>query len=132
MPSAKKLSGLCHNIAHHAVSGLSFVHPHVVATCRSGGLDFLSVDLLQADPCPERFRDVTPLRLSLRALKSKLESMLASEGFSLSDLAAAELTFRPFSKDSDDYSSVCYARLRSKTGHTYEHVVDCSGESRSA
>jgi hypothetical protein len=28
MPRRKRLRSVCHSIAHHAVSGLSYVHPH--------------------------------------------------------------------------------------------------------
>ena len=130
MPSAKHLSSVCHSIAHHAVSGLSFVHPHVLAACRGAGLDEMSVDLLDMDPCPERFRGIKPLRLSLQALRSKLEGILVAEGFSLADLSCARLTFSPASKDSDDYCSVCRSTLTTTTGRTYEHIVDYLGKTR--
>jgi hypothetical protein len=129
MASAKRLNSVCHSIAHHAVSGLSYVHPHVLATCRSAGLEEMTVDLLDAEPCPPRFRGVEPLRLSLRGLREKLESILTTEGFSLSDLAVAELTFRRDSQFHDDYSSICCVKLVSKAGRIYEHRVDYVGRS---
>ena len=130
MPSVKHLNSVCHSIAHHAVSGLSFVHPHVLMACRGAGLDRMCVNLLDPEPCPERFRDIEPLRLSLGALRSKLEGILAAEGFSLGDLSSAQLTFAPASQDCDDYSSVCHAVLTSTTGRTYEHIVDSMGTTR--
>jgi hypothetical protein len=132
MPSVKHLNSVCHSIAHHAVSGVSFVHPHVLAACRSAGLDRMCVNLLDNEPCPESFRDIEPLRLSLRALRSKLEGILNAEGFSMADLSFAQLTFSPASNDSDEYCSVCRAILTSTTGRTYEHVVDYLGTTRNA
>ena len=130
MPSVKHLNSVCHSIAHHAVSGLSFVHPHVLAACRGAGLDQMSVDLLDPEPCPERFRGTEPLRLSLRALRGKLDEILVAEGFSLGDLSSAQLTFAPASQGCDDYCSICHAVLTSATGHTYEHIVDYLGTTR--
>ena len=129
MPSAKHLSSVCHSIAHHSVSGVSFVHPHVLAACRAAGLDHMSVNLIDTEPCPERFRDIEPLRLSLAGLKTKLEAILSAEGFSMADLSSARLTFTPAFNDSD-YCSVCRATLTSAAGRTYEHVVDYLGATR--
>jgi hypothetical protein len=129
MASAKRLNSVCHSIAHHAVSGLSYVHPHVLATCRGAGLEEMAVNLLDAEPCPQRFRDIEPLRLSLRGLREKLEGILTTEGFSLADLSAADVTFRRDSRFRDDYCSICHARLVSKAGRVYEHRVDYVGRS---
>lgn len=130
MPSAKRLNSVCHSVAHHAVSGLSYIHPHVLATCRSAGVEQMDIDLLDREPCPPQFRDIEPLRLSLRALREKFESVLASEGFSIADLSRAQLTFSRDSAFSDDYCSVCRAKLTSKAGRDYEHLVDCLGRER--
>jgi hypothetical protein len=55
MTSIKKLSSVCHNIAHHAVSGLSYVHPHLRQACKGIGIDTITIDLLREQPCPDRF-----------------------------------------------------------------------------
>jgi hypothetical protein len=89
----------------------------------------MSVDLLDVEPCPPAFRGIEPLRLSLRGLREKLETILASEDFSLTDLSSAQLTFRPDSRFHDDHCSFCHARLVSKAGRTYEHLVDYLGRS---
>src|SRR5436190_19955216 len=93
MPSRKRLKSVCHSIAHHAASDLSFVHPHVMHACRAAGVEQMDINLLETDPCPSQFRDSEPLRLSLRALREKFEGILASEGFSLRDIERAELSF---------------------------------------
>ena len=48
MASAKRLNSVCHSIAHQAVSGLSYVHPHVLATCCNSGVEEMTVDLLDS------------------------------------------------------------------------------------
>jgi hypothetical protein len=65
----------------------------------------------------------------LRGLREKFESILTSEGFSFVDLSVAELTFRRDSQFSDDYCSICHAKLVSKAGRIYEHRVDYVGRS---
>jgi len=87
MPSEKRLISVCHNIAHQAASGLSFVHPHALAACLKSGAESITADLLASEPCPECFRGIDPLRLSLKALRAKFESILSTEGFSSTDLA---------------------------------------------
>lgn len=128
MPSTKRLNSVCHSIAHHAVSGLSFIHPHVLETCRSAGVQHVSIDLLDPEPCPKEFRVVLPLLLSLRCLRTKLDEILTAEGFSLSDLSRASLTFFPDPRLHDDCSSICHSILTTVTGRTYEHVINCLGE----
>jgi hypothetical protein len=130
MPSTKRLNSVCHSIAHHAVSALSYVHPHLLIACRGAGLKRLAVELLEADPCPARFQHIAPLKLSLGALRSKFEDILRAEGFSLSEVSRACLTFRPDLQQNDDYCSICRAVLISRTGRTYEHEVDWLGQSR--
>ena len=81
-------NSVCHSIAHHAVSGLSHIHPHVLLACRAGGVSQMAVSLLEPEPCPESFRSIEPLRLSLRGLRARFGEILAAEGFSAADLSA--------------------------------------------
>ena len=132
MPSQKRLSSICQSIAHHAVSGISYIHPHVLQACRSARLKEIAVSLLDSEPCPELFRHLEPLRLSLRGLRTRFEEILATEGFSLADSAEATLTFSPDPQVSDDYSTICRSRLTSNTGRSYMHTIDTLGQSRNS
>jgi hypothetical protein len=132
MPSQKRLNSICRSIAHHAVSGISYIHPHMLQACRAAGQPHMTVSLLESEPCPESFRGIEPLRLSLRALRKRFEEILAAEGFSVADLAEASLTFSPDPQFSDDYCTVCHSRLTSHTGRSYEHTIDCLGQPRHA
>lgn len=127
-----RLDNVCQSIAHHAASGVSYVHPHVLTACRRAGVDHMSLDLLDSEPCPETFRDIEPLCVSLRKLRDTFEHILNAEGCSIADLSFAQLTLSPDPAFSDDYCSICRAKLTSKTGQTYEHVADCLGQERSA
>lgn len=128
MPSLKRLSSVCHSIAHHAASGLSFIHPHLRRACRDIGIDVLTIDLKSEEPCPERFRTIEPVRLSLGALRKKAEEILASEGFTLHELDGLELLvdFRP--SFPDDYCSNCYAMVRHKSGKVFRDGVNYLGD----
>jgi len=128
MTSAKRLRSVCHSIAHHAVSGLSYIHPHLLEAARSAGVAQIEVQLLETDPCPERFRSNEPLRKSLKTLKDKFEAILKSEGFSLSDLAHAKLSFTADPAQNDNHCSICRANLSPLKGESVEYVVNYMGQ----
>jgi len=127
MASRKRLRSVCHSIAHHSVSGLSFVHPHVLRACRAAGLKQMRIQLLDTEPCPEPFRPIEPLRLSLRSLREKLEHILASEGFALTDLRNAEVRFEADPTQCDDHCSICLASLAPLAGDPVQCKVDYLG-----
>jgi hypothetical protein len=128
MTSIKKLNSVCHNIAHHAVSGLSYVHPHLRQACKAIGIDTITIDLQREQPCPDRFLDIEPLRLSLKALQQKFKEILRAEGFTIDEVGAIELRFEFTVEFADDYCSNCYARLVSNTGKVYEQAVNYFGQ----
>lgn len=128
MPSIKRLSSVCHSIAHHAVSGLSYVHPHLRQACKAVGIDTITIDLTREQPCPAQFLSIDPLRLSLKALQEKFKGILKSEGFTTNEIDVIELRFEFTEEFPDDYCSNCYARLVSSTGKVYEHAVNYFGE----
>jgi hypothetical protein len=113
------------------VSGLSYVHPHVMRACRNAGVSSMQVNLLVADPCPPQFAEIEPLRSSLKSLREKFETILASEGFSVSDLSLAILCFTP-DPGKDDYCTVCHAILQSKDQEPVEYIVNYLGQTLSA
>lgn len=118
---------MCHSIAHHAVSGFSYVHPHVLRACRGAGNGKMEVNLLLADPCPPQLSEIEPLRLALKGLRKKLKSILTAEGFSLSDLSLATLCFAP-DPGKDDYCSICHATLKSEDQDPVEYIVNYLGQ----
>lgn len=125
MASQKRLKSVIQSIAHHSVSGLSFIHPHLGKACKEKGLPFIRIDLLAENPCPEIFRKYEPLQLSLFELKNKFNEILNLEGFNSSDLKSVFLTFQISSWD--NYSAICDARLVSSKNRRYEYKVDYMG-----
>jgi len=128
MPSIKRLSSVCHSIAHHAVSGLSYVHPHLRQACKTVGINMVTIDLMREQPCPDQFLSIDPLRLSLKALQEKFKEILKAEGFTIDEIEAIELRFEFTEEFPDDYCNNCYARLVSRSGKVYEHAVNYIGE----
>jgi hypothetical protein len=129
MRSTKRLRSVCHSIAHHSVSGLSFLHPHLLSACRRSGIDELVVSLLDKEPCPVALRGDRALASALVSLRAKLESILASEDLSLAELSKARLTFAADTRYSDDCATVCRAELALASGGACEYTVDCLGAS---
>jgi len=91
----------------------------------------MQVNLLLADPCPPQFVEIEPLRLSLKALREKFETILASEGFFVSDLSLATLCFTP-DPGKDDYCTICHATLKSKDQELVEYIVNYLGQTLDA
>ena len=131
MASLKRLNSVCQSIGHHAVSGLSYVNPHLSRVCKAKGLDTAEINLLNVDPYPEEIEKVEPLQKALLALKEKFEKILNSEGFTIQDVTSVRIEFRFPAKYKDDYSSDCYVFLVHKSGKAFAHGVDFVGKSLS-
>lgn len=127
MTSTKRLNSVAHSIAHHAVSGLSYLHPHLSKACEAEGTTCVEIELLAEAPCPIRFRSITPALLSVRELKSFYLRLLKSEGFKQGDLTETHLLFSFDLKRFDHYRSVCTATLKAKDGKVFEKTVDYMG-----
>ena len=79
------------------------------------------------DPCPEQFRNIEPLRLSLQSLRTKFVEILEAEGFTMEDIKAIDLDFQ-FKQALDNYCSICHARLVHRSGKVSSFVVDYGGQ----
>lgn len=127
MATHKRLNSVSHSIAHHAVSGLSYLHPHLCRACKLENLNSVTVELLEENPYPKCLQSCNPLELALLALKEKLSQILISEGYSLSELTSAKLRFEFEPSFKDDYCSNCCAQLTAKSGKSYEAFVGWLG-----
>jgi hypothetical protein len=116
MSSQRALAGVAHDIAHHAGSGLSYVHPHLYPVCKAAGLREATIDLLAEAPYPLGLPQAEPLRLSLIALRNKFFAILSANGFVPSDVAAVSLRFQFPLLGADGYTCQVGARLQSSHG----------------
>lgn len=124
MSSQRALAGVTHDIAHHAGSGLSYLHPHLYQACKAIGVREAIVDLLENAPYPPGFPQIEPLRLSLAALRDKSFAILSANGFAPLDVAAISLRFQFPLLGADGYTCQVAARLQSSEGRLFTAVVD--------
>ncbi|OHU85381.1 MULTISPECIES: hypothetical protein [Pseudoalteromonas] len=114
------------SLAHHAVSALSFVHPHLGQACEEAGLDSIEIYLSDAEPCPKRFLNIEPLRLALNTLKETLYGLVTAEGFEPKDIESAKMVFEFKHGQLGHYCSVCTASLVSAS-KTYQSKANYFG-----
>ena len=99
MASLKPLKGVAYDIAHHAQSGLSYLHPHMGELCREAGITEATVDLLAENSYPPELRVYKPLKLAIGALKEKLFSILSKREMSLDYIKELKLRFVFYTAD---------------------------------
>ena len=124
MPSYKLLNGVAHDIMDHAMSGLSYLHPHLSQTCRSAQISDVTLDLMRESPLPATIQQYQPLVMACQTLHRTFVAILTKMGFTLADLSAASLTFHVLQDAPDDYSYVsCTSELISARGRSYRHEM---------
>jgi hypothetical protein len=129
MPSRKRLKSVCHSIAHHSVSGLSYLHPHALRSCRDLGICYLRFSLLSSDPCPLEFSHFGPLRSALRTLSDTFREILGSEGFTPDSLTSATMLILPDNQCLDDHCTTAHCEITTTDGAHYESAVNYMGHS---
>lgn len=130
MPTHKRLKSVTQSIAHHAVSGLSFVHPYLGVALQKIGKNSTEIDLLAEDSCPENFARIGAVSASLCGLKKTFEDLLNTEGFNLDHISSATLTFYFDFDHFDSSCSICRCDLISKEGRNYSYTVDFRGKTQ--
>ena len=123
MPSRKHLNGAAYDIMHHAVSGLSYLHPHIAQTCRAAGLPALTLDLMRPSPLPPDISAEEPCVLATQTLHRTFVTLLQKIGFTLDDISSATLTFSAPRSSDDDYTLACRSELVTTDGKRYEHQM---------
>jgi len=123
MASMKLLQSVAHDIAHHAQSGLSWVHPHLGQACRAAGSLVVQIQLTGDDPYPRELAPLGPLKLALSGLCEKFWSILAAHHLERSSVTQARLSFSFAESRRDDYLSEVAASITGSNGRTYEARV---------
>jgi hypothetical protein len=118
MPKIRDLKAVAHDLVDHAMSGLSFLHPHVWNYARQITVGEFTVDLLH-DSAPNLGEVPEPLRLATEGLRIWFQPVLRSYGFSLEDLTSAKLTFGSFG--SSPYVVAARASLVAPSGREYSY-----------
>ncbi len=120
MVSQKLYNGVAHDIAHHAASGLSYLHPHLAKACKALGVNEVSMNLLDKTSFRQDLLVEKPLQLSSDTLKEKFREMILHAQLDAQQLEKASLLFQ--FKYSDDCSCVVTSELKLKTGKEFMHI----------
>ena len=122
----KRLRSVVHSAAHHAVSGLCYVHPHLGAECRKYSYNQICVDLINLSFEPKIEVISTEISLSVSALRETFFELLASENIEDSAITGVEATF--FFQRST-WPHACVVRVTINESQVVERCVDSSGRS---
>lgn len=121
MPHDRELSGVAHNIAHHAGSGLSYISPHLARVLRKASVLTTTIDMMSDDPYPPgNLEYLEPLHLSLGALKTKIGEILEVHGFSTNDVDSLLLHATPAPWDQEGYTLHTRVEITSKAQRSYD------------
>ena len=125
MTSIKRLRSVIQSTAHHAVSGLCYVHPHLGEECKKSGIKKISVNLVTPGFDPELPSITRELELSTNALREKFSELLAVENIPASGIKSAYATFG-FLRGR--WPTSCYIEAVTIEGKKTEVAVDSTGK----
>lgn len=119
----KVLQSVAHDVAHHAQSSISWLHPHVGQACRAAGQLEVEVQLTSTELYPPALPPMEPLRLALLGLRDRFWRIVAAHKLEESVVKEASLLFRFSEGRNDDYLSEVTGRVTGSNGRTYEARV---------
>ena len=124
MVRTKRLRSVIHSIAHHGVSGLCHLHPHLGKARKVRNLDRYQLSLLPSQELSELEKNVNEIRLSAGALREQFMRIIEAEDLSLNDLSKACITYC-FIRDS--WPSGCHVFVETNMGKEIEVGIDSIG-----
>lgn len=125
MLSTKRLRSAVHSIAHHAMSGLCYVHPHLGQARKPLGAERVSVDLLRPAIVPTPDPMPGEIAASTEALREKFSALLAGESLDVRDLVSAVATF--FYRGDCTWPDACLIQVETRPGAKIEDAVGRDG-----
>ena len=125
MTSIKRLKSVIQSTAHHAVSGLCYVHPHLGEECKKVGIKSIGVNLLTFSFDPELSTISKELELSTNALRKKFSELLAAESIRVLEMESAYALFFFLS---GSWPTSCYIAVVTSEGKKAEVAVDSLGK----
>ncbi|MGC3982420.1 MAG: hypothetical protein QM808_14315 [Steroidobacteraceae bacterium] len=125
MRSKKRLRSVVHSIAHHAMSGLCHVHPHLGQVRKSLGVESISVDFLHPEIKPSPNPIPREIELSTQALRKTFSGLLEAEALSISDVTSSVATF--FFKGDAVWPDGCLVQVETVSGLKLEDAVGLDG-----
>ena len=123
--SIKRLKSVIQSTAHHAVSGLCYVHPHLGKACKESGINSIKVDLKKPKIEPVLATITTEIELSTNALRAKFAEILAAEEIAISEIDSAKIVFNFFH---GEWPTSCYVEAITVESKRAEVAVDSDGK----
>jgi len=106
----KRFKSVVNSFAHHSVSSLSYIHPHLGVACLEQGIGQIKIDLLNQSFEPELKKENRQIKQATQALVSKLYEIAETENISQNDLVKAEILFQ-FKADQWPHGALVKAQL---------------------
>jgi len=125
MTSIKRLRSVIQSTAHHAVSGLCYVHPHLGEECKKSGIKTISFNLINSGFNPELPSITGELELSTNALREKFSELLSIERIQVPEIKSAYATFA-FLRGR--WPTSCHIEAVTVEGKKTDVAVDSSGK----
>lgn len=117
MASIRVLASVAHDVAHHAASSVSWLHPHAFQHAQAVKCGELHFDLASATPLG---RDLTSEELFAASLglHEKFVEILEKHGFAAPAVTRAQLTM--LFPTRDPYYRITACRLETPAGRVFE------------
>ena len=127
MTSTKRLRSVIQSTAHHAMSGLCYVHPHLGDACKKAGITKININLLNAGFDPILPSITKELELSTNALRDKFKELLDVESIQNSEIEYASAIFE---LPQGRWPTQCYIEVKTNDGKKSDITVDSSGKTK--
>jgi len=125
MIGKKRLRSVIQSIAHHSISGLCDLHPHLGKQCKNDKIESISFDLINGIFTPE-LSEVSPeVRLSSEALIDRFEEILKIESVDKNHIKKAVASFK---FDRELWARYCHTKVVTVEGEELNASVSSMGE----
>ena len=125
MAKIKRMRSVIQSIAHHAISGVCYLHPHLGRQCNKDRLNLVTLDLINGGLKPGLSEESKEIKLSTKAVLEKLNSIMNAEGIEMTYLNKATATFK---FDNHNWATYCHVKASTINGEKLEAIVTSMGE----
>ncbi|MDV3352094.1 GNAT family N-acetyltransferase [Leptothoe sp. LEGE 181152] len=115
---------MAQSTAHHGVSGLCYLHPHLGEDCKRQGVQVAKIDLI-SHPEQQNSQAMDPITLASDALRQKFGKILSSEGGNVDEL---EVAIALFTFELDPWPTACMVSLKTIDGKKVDSAVCINGK----
>ena len=125
MAGKKRLRSVIQSIAHHSISGLCYLHPHLGEQCKNDKIESISFNLTNGIFTLNLSKMSPELKLSSEALIERFDEILQIENIDRNNIKKAVTTFK---FDHNQWARYCYAKVVTIEGEELCASVSSMGE----